>query len=232
MRHVAGTRRRRIASGWTGRGAGALPDRALPGSASRSRRGARDRAAWGVAPEPRCRETGVAIPRVPDKAVDQRLEWRKSQRSRDRGKTINVAFGLSQQCGSGCPAQASDCPLQLTERALWVCAGACGVGARVHRWGMRLRGSVAAGNRPGSQNALALARIHPFPTTEKATALHVRGQLQPRTPADGSQKSGYRAVADQALRRGRNGHCGGQEGLAGCQVASFKPFIFVVRIGV
>ena len=26
-----------------------------------------------------------------------------SQRPRDRGKTINVAFGPSQQCGSGCP---------------------------------------------------------------------------------------------------------------------------------
>ena len=62
---------------------------------------------------------------------------RKSQWPRHRGKTINVAFGLSQQCGSGCllrhriahynlPSEPCGCAPALAASARASIVGACG----------------------------------------------------------------------------------------------------------
>ena len=193
MRHVAETRRRRIASGWTGRGAGALPDRALPGSASRSHRGARDRAAWGVAPS---RVAGRPAWRYP--ACRARLSIRVARRAAAAAlsrQDENVAFGLSQQCGSGCPLRHRIAHYNLPSEPCG-CAPALAASARVHRQGMRLRGSVAEGNCPGRRNALPLARIYrsPLPTTYKF--LPVRGPIR--------RLSGVGAGATGAVSSGSN----------------------------
>ncbi len=222
-------------SGWTGCGAGALPDRALPGSASRSRRGVRDRAAWGVAPS---RVAGRPAWRYP--ACRTRLSISvnsASQRSRHRGKTI-AAMRVRMS------AQASDCPLQPTERALRVRAGVA-ASARVHRRGMWLRawpkGTARAVRTACRWPAFArsplpktgtIARSWPDPTALGVGAGATGGvspELEHLPTIRGNQDT---APSRIKRRMEKKGLCGGQEGLARCQVASFKPFSFVVRIGV
>ena len=100
----------------------------------------------GHCPAPRCRDTGGAIPRVPDKAVDRRWNTQVVAAASSR-QGENVAFGFSQQCGSGCPLRHRIAHYNLPSEPCG-CPPALAASARVHPRGMRLP-CVARSSRSG-----------------------------------------------------------------------------------